>query len=231
MPHPKAICLEDLDAAPGSVRYVRCVALAGGQPGLTLDPGGDALWQSEEPVSCQLWVSLDERLILLRPAGARPVTVARAGRSLEAPFDKPVVLLDQDEVEVGGRRLRIHVHGEAADLYPPSPLEPERQDSRLAGVARAAAMGLALGAALGASGCKSGNNVEPDNNNIHVREVPPSPPPPPPPPPDAAVKAGADLKASPTVAPSKVPIEVRSRPPGPSATPRRRPSKLRLKKK
>ncbi len=225
MPRPQAICVEDLDAAPGSVRYTRCVALAGGETGLTLDPRGDLLWQSAAQEACQLWVSMDERLILLRPEGAGAVTVTRGGRSLDVPHGKPVVLLDQDRLEVGGRRLRVHVHGEAAEVHPPSPLEVEQPDGRLGGIARAAATALALGAALGASGCKSGNNLEPNNKNIQVREVPPAPPErPPPPPPDAAVKAGPDLKAAPKVTPpSSPPIEVRSNPPGATPTPQKPP--------
>ena len=227
MPRPMVICIEDLDAAPGSIRYIRCVAVAGGEAGLTLDLQGDVLWRRDEQEACQLWVSMDERLILLRPAGAPVVRVSRAGRSIDAPRGKPVVLLDQDQVQIGGRRLRVHVHGETEEVFPPSPLEPERREGRLAGAARAAATALALGAALGASGCKSENSVDLSNKNIQVRKVPPAPPakdPLPPPPPDAAAKAGPDLKATPkSLPPSLTPIEVRKHPPGATARPRRRP--------
>jgi len=35
---------------------------------------------------------------------------------------KPVVLVDQDQIEIGLQRLRIHIHGEAAVVAAPSPL-------------------------------------------------------------------------------------------------------------
>jgi hypothetical protein len=58
-------------------------------------------------------VSADERLILFRRVGGGPVRVRREHRSLDVPEAKPVVLLDQDRIDVGGRSLRVHVHGPA----------------------------------------------------------------------------------------------------------------------
>ena len=46
----------------------------------------------------------------------------RAGRRLQVPFGKPVVLLDQDQVEAAGRSLRVHVHGAARAIHSPEPL-------------------------------------------------------------------------------------------------------------
>ena len=92
MPKPIAICIEDLGSEP-KTRYLRCVALPGRQPGLRLDKAGSVLWQSDDGVSCELWVSADERLILYRPEAkaSGPVTLHRAGRSLDVPFGKSLV--------------------------------------------------------------------------------------------------------------------------------------------
>ena len=94
MPEPKEICLEDLAAASLGERYLNCVAVRGDEPGLALDAHGVVLWRSDGPHACELWVSADERLVLVRPAGAPEVRVTRAGRSLDAPEGKPVILLD-----------------------------------------------------------------------------------------------------------------------------------------
>jgi hypothetical protein len=56
MPKPMAICIEDLDSQP-KTKYLRCVALPGRQPGLRLDKAGSVLWQNDDGVSCELWVS------------------------------------------------------------------------------------------------------------------------------------------------------------------------------
>ncbi len=161
MSDPLAICIEDLDAESRSGQYVQCVALPGRQPGLRLDAEGRVTWLNEgmapEALACELCVSLDGRLILYRPEGAAAVTVRREGRSLAAPFGKPVILLDKDEVDVGARRLRIHVHGTAPAIAAPAPLKvPANPLERL--VKGAAAAAAVIGAA---TGC------------IEVRETPP----------------------------------------------------------
>ena len=157
MVKPLAICIEDVDASKKTTRYTQCVALPGRQPGLRLDENGRARWFNEQAVACELWVSADNRLILYRPEGVPPVQVRRAGRSLDAPCEKPVILLDKDEVTVGARRLRVHIHGEAAAVTAPTPLvvKPRPLD-RLAQTAAAAAVIGTL-----ATGC------------IEVRETPP----------------------------------------------------------
>jgi hypothetical protein len=154
---PLAICIEDLNAPSKASKFLQCVALLGRQPGLRLDETGHALWFSEKAVACELWVSADNRLILYRPDGAPPVQVRRAGRSLDVPFSKPVILLDKDEVDIGARHLRIHIHGETAAVAAPTPLvmKPSPFD-RLAQTAAAAAVIGTL-----ATGC------------IEVRETPP----------------------------------------------------------
>ena len=51
LPPPIALCLEDLDAASDARRYLQCVAVAGGTPGLTVDPRGRADWRQPEHVA------------------------------------------------------------------------------------------------------------------------------------------------------------------------------------
>ncbi len=166
MPKPLAICIEDLDAPATPSQYTRCVALPGRQPGLRLDEAGRVLWHKDEAVACELWVSADDRLILYRPEDAPSVVVHRAGRSLDVPSSKPVVLLDQDQVDVGARRLRIHVHGEAPAVSAPTPLLPEpKTKSRVRGRLTQGAATAAFVGAL-AVGC------------IEIRETPPVPLPP-----------------------------------------------------
>ncbi len=162
MPQPLAICIEELGSS--EARYIRCVALPGRQPGLRLDKTGQVLWQSDDDVSCELWVSADERLILYRPEGADSVTLDRAGRTLNVPYDKPVVVIDQDQISVGARRVRLHIHGEAPSVAAPSPLPARSQP--LGRLARALAATAVIGAAVAAGGC-----VE---QPIEVQQAPPA---------------------------------------------------------
>jgi len=80
-----AICIEDLDAVSEASKYLRCVALPGRQPGLRLDETGNVQWQAGDVLSCELWVSADDRLILYRQEGMLPVVLRRGGRSLDVP--------------------------------------------------------------------------------------------------------------------------------------------------
>jgi hypothetical protein len=145
------------------------VALPGGAPGLALDRDGAVRWMPEAPAPYGLWVSADDRLILLRDAGAAPLTVTRGERSLEAPAAKPVVLLDHDLLLVGGRRLRVHVHGPTDAVHAPAPL----RGSALARVVRAAVAAAALAAAGGAGG-PAAAAADP-GPSIEVRQAPPAP--------------------------------------------------------
>jgi hypothetical protein len=154
-----AICVEDV-GSQSSTRYMRCVALPGRQPGLRLDEAGQVVWQSDEGVACELCVSADGRLVLYRPEGAIPISVHRAGRSLDVPCSKPVFIIDKDEVGVGERLLRIHVHGEAPLITAPSPLPSKtRPFRRLAQAATA----VAIAGTVSAVGCKE----------IEIRDNPP----------------------------------------------------------
>lgn len=199
MPEPMAICIEDLEPAAGAPRFVRCVALAGGLPGLCLSIDGALLWKTEQPPACELWVSGDERLILLRPQDAPAVRVSRAQRSIDAPCGKPVVLLHGDEIALGARRFRIHIHGKAPTLHAPAPL-PESSW----GVAGKVAAVMVMGAAV--VGCKP----------IDVRDSPPKVAAPEVPSADIGDASGAPpdaLNAALPDAADSGPIEVRAAPP------------------
>jgi len=175
MPTPMEICLEDLDLSPEDERYIRCVALPGGEPGLALDSEGLVRWMPGGPAAYGLWVSADDRLVLQRAESAGPITVRRGGRSLDAPAASPVVLLDGDQLQVNGRRLRVHVHGVAEEVHAPEPLTLGR-------LARTAAAALAIGAMVGGASDAAahtpgiaGVGAPPP---VEVRRRPPKPAPP-----------------------------------------------------
>lgn len=220
-PAPLAICLEDLGALSEAERYLCCVAVPGRQPGLGLDDGGEVRWETDRPLACELWVTADSRLALFRRRGGAPVVVSRAGRSLEAPFEQPVILLHEDCLTVGGRRLRVHVHGECDSASPPRFYGAE--EGGIGGLVRAAAAALAIGTATlaGAAGCKGdAKAAESNRSRIEVRTKPPDIGPPirPRPKPDAGVKP-PPMRA--TDLPTE-PIEVRVKPPEAPARPERK---------
>lgn len=115
---------------------------------------------------------MDEALIARRPAGAIAVRLTRAGRTLELPPGKPVVLLQDDELQLAELRLRVHVHGFVDAVSAPEwfvPPMPRRQRSARAASAAAA---LAFGAAftLGAVDAAAGRDKPP----VEIRARPPS---------------------------------------------------------
>ncbi len=160
------ICLEEVEVTSDE-RFIRCVALPGGQPGLALDREGAVRWMPEEPAPYGLWVSADGQLVLLRADGASPIVVSRGGRSLEAPATKPVILLDGDLLHVSGRQLRVYLHGETVAPRPPERLSA----SALARAARATAAAVALSAAVGIG---AGAAAAPSSAPIEVRDRPPA---------------------------------------------------------
>ena len=126
MPDPISLCIENEEDPDDGTRFIRCVALEGNRAGLAVDSAGRPMWIETDGCACELWVSADEQLILLRPEGAVASRVHRAGRSLDVPTGKPVVMLDQDQIEVGGVMLRLHVHGFTTEIHPPT--HSNRQD-------------------------------------------------------------------------------------------------------
>jgi hypothetical protein len=241
MPKPLAICIEDLGAGEEGRRYLRCVAVVGRRPGLRVTSAGAVIWKSDDAVACELWVSGDDKLILYRPAGAPGVVCRRAGRALDVPVGKPVVLLDQDRFDVGEKRLRVHVHGTARVVHEPSFLAAPRATS---GLPRAAAAAVALGAALGAADCKKDkeepstagpvadsavgerpatdaglNTPVPDvGSDIEIRVAPPMVAAPMEPPPPVGEDVGAPT-AGPDAIVDAAEIEVRETPPKVAADP------------
>jgi hypothetical protein len=115
---PLAICLED--TATG--QFVQCVALGGGEPGLSVDPQGEIQWL-ERPAGCQLAVAEDGRLQVTRTDEQTSARLERGGRTLELALDTPTPVVNRDELVVGRRRLRVHLHGEAPAVSPPTILE------------------------------------------------------------------------------------------------------------
>jgi len=168
---PMVICIEDINNKGKTSRFTSCVALPGRQPGLRLDSAGNIPWRCDGAAgagACELWVSADKRLILYRKEDAPPVIVHRAGRSLNVPYNKPVVLVNQDQIDLNNRQLKIHLHGEASKITAPVPLSPD-SDSRLR-KPKLLAQGAALAAIIGALAVSGGC--------IEVRENPPVPLPP-----------------------------------------------------
>lgn len=175
MPSNLEICLEELDARPEDECYIRCVAVDGGQPGLALDREGLVQWMPEETDGCHgLWVSQDGRLMLYGSDAPRAVVVERGERFQEAPAGKPVVLIDQDLLRVGDRRLRVHIHGETEELYEPEHLT--RSAMLRFFQAAAAAATMTLGGVALASGAAPGQVMGGEPPPIEVRLRPPAPP-------------------------------------------------------
>lgn len=155
MPTAKSVCLEALDENQERSSFTRCVMLPGGEPGLALGPAGDILWQTDGPIACELYVSRDNRLILLCPDHDAFVEVRRAGRCLRVPAGKPVVLVAGDLIHVADHRYRLHVHGPARTTHRPSPLE---QRARVSPAMLAAA--IALGASVAGVACADSDGRE-----------------------------------------------------------------------
>jgi hypothetical protein len=139
LPDPIEICLEELDDASDAEPYVRCVAVAGGCPGLCFSPTGEVLWRLNETALAEIWVSLDGRLMFFRKSPQGQVSLTRVERHLELPLGKPVIMLGGDEISVAGKHFRVHVHGMTAEVKPPERLKLWR--ARNLGIAAAIAIG------------------------------------------------------------------------------------------
>jgi hypothetical protein len=175
MPSHIEVCLEELDAHPEEECFVRCVAVAGGQPGLALDREGLVRWMPDDEDRCHgLWVSQDGRLMLHGSESTAAAVVERGHRSQEAPVGKPVVLIDQDILLLGGKRLLVHLHGETEELYEPERLT--RSAMRRFFEAAAVAARLTLGGtALAAGSAQSPTVGLQEPPSIEVRLRPPAP--------------------------------------------------------
>jgi hypothetical protein len=177
MSRPIALCLEYAPQPDGRERFLQCAALPSERAGVSLDDAGTLIWEGDPRLHVRLAVSTDDRLVLFRAAGTPAVTVHRGGRSLDAPEGKPVLLLQGDELQLRGGRIRLHVHGPIDEVPPPRWISPEREAASVAprSVGRWAAAALALGAALSAGACKgkAPERTEDAQETIEVREEPP----------------------------------------------------------
>ncbi len=142
-PRPIEICLERVGSSSAD-RYVRCTAQVGRALGLALGVDGRILWCEQSGVGCEIWVSADQRLMAYGLAGMPPTTLYRAGRVLELPSQRPVVLRHKDELELAGTRFRVHVHGATDRVHAPAIVRT------LARAAAAATLALGVG---GSAGC------------------------------------------------------------------------------
>jgi hypothetical protein len=146
IPEPIELCLEELTNLERDEPYLRCVAVAGGQPGLCFSPRGEVLWQLNERALAELWVALDGRLVFYRKKTDGIVSLTRASRHLELPLGKPVFVLHGDEIRVENLRYRVHVHGNVKEVLAPERLQLKRARQAVVGAT------MALGALT--AGCQ-----------------------------------------------------------------------------
>ena len=173
MPTPIALCLEDCHPAHETERYLRCCAVSGRQQGLVIALDGRVLWKTEARRLCEVWVSVDEKLICYRPPGAPAgARVHRQGREVALEEGKPVVVIDQDLLLLPDRRYRIHVHGPASVVSEPVQVHLEPPTSSPL-VRIAAAGAVAIGALSGAACEKKAAEEEAHVVPMEVRENPP----------------------------------------------------------
>jgi hypothetical protein len=184
MPTPIALCIERLEGDDHPL--TGCVAVVGREPGLSLEESGEVLWKEEgSRPAIRLCVAQDGRLVLLREQGALALVLARSGRSLDVMPEKPVFVVDGDEVALEkGARLRLHVHG-AAEVRAPWPVKVEGSRPGAPRWLLAGAAVVALGATAGwGEGVRSAADASAGGadarTKIEVREHPPAPPLPPP---------------------------------------------------
>lgn len=154
LPTPIEICLEELDDMSSATPYVRCVAIAGGQPGLCFSAEGELWWRLNDNATAELWVSRDGQLIFYRSQTKRGVSLTRVERHLELPLGKPVVVLDGDEIRVGSRHYRIHVHGATHNVTAPERLVLAR--------VRQLAVGAVIAAGTLTASCRSSDSTGTD---------------------------------------------------------------------
>jgi len=135
---PIELCLESLDAVEDEQPYVRCVALSGAELGLGLTASGEIVWKQNDAPSASIWVSADNQLMVVRNEESTAIRLVRAERFLDLPLAKPVVVLHEDLLEMHGHSFRLHIHGVAASVEPPTRLALRRVHSMIAGAALAA---------------------------------------------------------------------------------------------
>jgi hypothetical protein len=122
------VCLEDLKARPRAPRYLACVALEHGQPGLGLDESGALVWRDAERTALELFALRDGRLALAVLTESENVQIERAGKTFTIPqamkgIAGEVAVLDGDLLTFGVSRFRVHVHGPVPQAFAPRAAE------------------------------------------------------------------------------------------------------------
>ena len=201
---PIEICLEDVHGFEDAPRFTRCVALDGGRRGLGLDARGDVTWLVEAPV-CEVFVAADGRLAMMLAEDRLRVVVGRARRRMDVPRGRPVFLLHGDDLWVGDRHVRVHVHGDVAAAAPPEPL----WDRALGSVRRHAAAASLAGALGALAAVGAGCRMPPATAapNTHASSEPACSP-------DGSCDTPDAGSAEPDTT-TKPPIEIRPEPPKP----------------
>ncbi len=171
-----AICIENCNPPHEGMRYLQCTALQGRKPGLAVAPDGEVTWQDASRGELfQLWVSMDHQLIAYRPEKAPGGTrVHRAGREVELPEGKPVVLLSGDYLLFGSHCYRVHIHGDAQAPMAPRFLGEDAPASTSAWARIAVTGALVLGATMGA--CNQPSSCDSGKPPVEIRDKPPAPP-------------------------------------------------------
>jgi hypothetical protein len=147
-----SICLEDILAENQDERYLCCTVKRGRAGGLSVDNKGTTQWMVDDSPAFQLFFTREDTLGLYRLHNGAAVQVRRGRRTLDAPFEKPVILRHRDELVIAGRHYRVHVHGEVTKARAPYFFNQQLQ--KASNVAAA----VVLGAALTAGACREADD-------------------------------------------------------------------------
>lgn len=126
-----AVCFENLKTGPREPRYLSCVALEHGQPGLGLDESGAVVWKDPDRIALEFFALKDGRLALSVLTESETAQVERAGKTFTIPqamkgIAGEVIILDGDLLLFGVTRLRVHVLGPAPQAHAPRAEEAAR---------------------------------------------------------------------------------------------------------
>lgn len=125
------VCFENLKPRPRGPRYLSCVALERGLPGLGLDESGEVVWRDSDRTALEFFALRDGRLALRVLTESETVQIERAGKVFTIPqamkgIAGEVAVLDGDVLLFGIGRYRIHVHGQVSQAAAPCAAENPR---------------------------------------------------------------------------------------------------------
>lgn len=217
MHDPVAICLERVNPMPGENRFVQCTVITGAETGLGLDEHGNATWRDMASTVAEFFISADERVMFLKTEKCTgEAIVSREGRSLNAPVNKPVVIIHGDTIKIADRILKIHLHGNTEYIHAPQELYPEVEEKPMPRTLKAASLAAAIAAtAVISTGCSpEKKGTDPAKNTDNAPMLPSGMS-------QGTTGDGTDLKTmqpdmTETMAPPPM-IEVRDHPPKPVA--------------